>query len=187
MERSEKDSIEKMIEHGNMPYHDVPELGIEGRRDNELRIKQLKLPSLVGKDVVDIGCNSGFFCKWAIQNEALSTTGIDLSETVEAAKQVNGNIGSLWYGVNLKCVGTDQVRILIEESGSCDVMFFFSMFKLLGIPHFLSLADHVIIENNNDKFEDYIQWRLGRIGFKKVEHCGYTTDFGKRSIIKGWK
>jgi len=182
-----KEEIEKSISHGNRPYHDVPELGIEGRRDNELRVKQLNLPDVRGKHVVDIGCNSGFFSKWAVDNGAERCDSFDLWETVAAAESVNGHPRIYYDDVNLKIVGTSYISQTCYPPKQIDIMFFFSMFKLLGIPHFLSLADHVIIENNNDKFEDYIMWRLGRIGFKKVEHCGYTTDFGKRSVVKGWK
>lgn len=45
------------------------------------------LPSLKGKSVLDIGCGDGWFCRWARQNGAKKTHGIDVSQTMLAKAQ----------------------------------------------------------------------------------------------------
>jgi Methylase involved in ubiquinone/menaquinone biosynthesis len=41
---------------------------------------QAMLPSLTGKNVVDLGCGYGWFCRWARDNGAASVLGLDVSE-----------------------------------------------------------------------------------------------------------
>ena len=175
------EEIAKGIEHGGMAYHDVPEFGIKGRRDNEHRLKQLNLGDLTGKTVMDIGCNSGWFCKKAIELGAAWSFGYDRQVVVNAAKKINHMPGVSLFGRDVNQLTSESI------GGPVSIILFLSMFKLLGLPHFLSVADHLVMENNSTRFEDYIFFRLHRLGFSRVEHCGYTTDFGKRSIIKAWK
>ena len=41
----------------------------------------LYLPALIGKSVLDVGCNAGFFCGWAAFQGAAKVRGIDLNPT----------------------------------------------------------------------------------------------------------
>jgi len=50
--------------------------------------KRLRLPSLEGLKVLDIGCNEGYFCNYAIRNGASRVVGIDTNPVViQLAKQ----------------------------------------------------------------------------------------------------
>lgn len=42
------------------------------------------LPEIAGLRVLDLGCGFGWFCRWAMENSALSATGIDVSEKMLA-------------------------------------------------------------------------------------------------------
>ena len=42
------------------------------------------LPDIAGLRVLDLGCGFGWFCRWAMENSALSATGIDVSEKMLA-------------------------------------------------------------------------------------------------------
>lgn len=42
------------------------------------------LPEIAGLRVLDLGCGFGWFCRWAMENSALSVTGIDVSERMLA-------------------------------------------------------------------------------------------------------
>lgn len=52
----------------------------KGMDDSLLKLHSLKLPSLVSKSFLDIGCNEGFFCGAAAEGGANKIVGIDSSE-----------------------------------------------------------------------------------------------------------
>lgn len=56
--------------------------GLAGAPEWE-RMQQL-LPSLAGKNVLDLGCGYGWFCRWAATQQAGSVTGLDLSSKMLA-------------------------------------------------------------------------------------------------------
>ena len=60
-------------------YHPCAELGIEGKRNIDYRVKQMGLEDLDfrGKDVLDIGCNVGAFCHEAARRGARRVVGVD--------------------------------------------------------------------------------------------------------------
>ena len=50
------------------------------------------LPSVRGEDVLDLGCGSGWFCRWAANQGAKSVLGIDLSDKMLArARDLSGD------------------------------------------------------------------------------------------------
>lgn len=48
-----------------------------GHSDSWGKLTSLKLPSLDGKSFLDVGCNEGFFCAYAIANGASRVVGLD--------------------------------------------------------------------------------------------------------------
>lgn len=62
--------------------------GINGDSNSFEKLKRLRLPSLKGKSVLDIGCNEGFFCNHAIKAQAIRVVGIDSNaEIINRAKE----------------------------------------------------------------------------------------------------
>ncbi len=62
--------------------------GDHGDSNSTEKLKKLRLPSLQGKKVLDIGCNEGFFCNYAIKKGASRVLGVDLNpELIKLAKK----------------------------------------------------------------------------------------------------
>lgn len=52
------------------------------------KLKALRLPSLAGRTFLDVGCNEGFFCGFALQQGAVRSVGIDHSaQFIDRAKR----------------------------------------------------------------------------------------------------
>jgi SAM-dependent methyltransferase len=61
-----------------MQYQSFP--GVRGSSESLEKLKALCLPSLKGKRFVDLGCNEGYFCGYALFDGAGEVIGIDQSE-----------------------------------------------------------------------------------------------------------
>jgi len=61
-----------------MQYQSFP--GVKGSSESLEKLKALRLPPLKGKKFIDLGCNEGFFCGFALFAGAAEITGIDRSE-----------------------------------------------------------------------------------------------------------
>lgn len=69
--------------------------GLQGA--GEWHILKKMLPDFTRKSVLDLGCGFGWHCRYAIENGALSVTGIDISEKMlEKAKEIN-NLPGIEY------------------------------------------------------------------------------------------
>lgn len=55
------------------------------------------LPDMHGRNVVDLGCGFGWFCRWARQNGAAQVLGIDVSENMLARAQATTNDDAITY------------------------------------------------------------------------------------------
>lgn len=68
-----------------MPYQTFP--GQTGDSNSFGKLLALYLPGLKGKSVLDVGCNTGFFCGWAAFQQARRVRGLDRNPAciVEAA------------------------------------------------------------------------------------------------------
>lgn len=62
-----------------MSYQSFP--GVKGDSLSLDKLKALRLPSLKGKRFLDVGCNEGFFCGYALFDGATRVVGIDSSAT----------------------------------------------------------------------------------------------------------
>lgn len=69
--------------------------GLQGA--GEWHILKKMLPDFTRKSVLDLGCGFGWHCRYAIENGALSVTGIDISEKMlDKAKEIN-NLPGIEY------------------------------------------------------------------------------------------
>ncbi|MBN3006628.1 SAM-dependent methyltransferase [Chromobacterium alkanivorans] len=50
----------------------------------EWPVLQAMLPAIAGKDVLDLGCGYGWFCRWAREQNAADVLGLDVSEKMLA-------------------------------------------------------------------------------------------------------
>lgn len=60
-----------------MQYQSFP--GVRGDSLSFEKLKALRLPSLAGKRFLDVGCNEGFFCGYALHEGAREAVGLDRS------------------------------------------------------------------------------------------------------------
>lgn len=61
---------------------------INGDSNSFEKLKRLRLPSLKGKLILDIGCNEGFFCNYSVKQGAKRVVGIDSNpEIISRAKE----------------------------------------------------------------------------------------------------
>lgn len=92
-----------------------------GKTDSSKRLKFLDGENLSGKSVLDIGCNSGFYCLWAKKTGAERVVGIDIDKMrIEQAKtlaEIEG-LSIEYYEKNLE---------EIEEIGRFDIAFCFAV------------------------------------------------------------
>jgi SAM-dependent methyltransferase len=50
----------------------------------ENKFRRLQLPALAGKRFLDLGCNNGYYCNYALQAGAAQVTGVDIDKAVIA-------------------------------------------------------------------------------------------------------
>jgi len=64
----------------NLVYQDFGDS--KGGSDSDRKLNSIQLPDLRGKRFLDLGCNAGFFCSYAMNQGAEYTLGVDVSERV---------------------------------------------------------------------------------------------------------
>jgi len=72
-------------ENSNLVYQDHQ--NTKGGSDSSSKLSALRLPNLTDKRFLDLGCNAGFFCQYAMDNGARYTLGIDNSDKIIAIAQ----------------------------------------------------------------------------------------------------
>jgi hypothetical protein len=160
-------------------YQSIPELGIEGYRDNARRLELMGLDKIDFKDkyVIDIGCSGGFYCRYAASRGAKRVMGIDLPEVAEAAFEISNFLG--YY--NIDFVGTKLEKEKDYDFGFApNVIFFLSVQRYFGYAPFLKKADTVIYEHNGDEPEEEIIKKFQK-DFKNMKDLGITgQDTGSK-------
>lgn len=69
------------------------------------------LPDLSGKHVIDLGCGFGWFSRWALDQGAASTLGLDLSENMLArARAMTANAQASYQIADLETVELPSMR-----------------------------------------------------------------------------
>ncbi len=74
------------------------------------------LPSLAGRNVIDLGCGFGWFSRWAVENGAASVLGVDVSTKMLARARAE----SAGEAIEYRLVDLDQLEL---EPGSADHVF----------------------------------------------------------------
>lgn len=134
-------------------YQTVPELGIDGYRNNERRAELMELDKLdfTGKSVLDIGSSGGFYCRYAKERGANRVMGVDFPEVSDVAFEVSNYLG--FYDI-------DFMRMTLEKDRdynfgfSYDIIFYLSVYRYFEYAPFLKKARMVIYEHNGDVPEE---------------------------------
>ena len=134
-------------------YQSVPELGIEGYRDNERRVELMQLDTidLWQKNVVDVGCSGGFYSRYAESRGAKRILGLDLPSVAKSAFEISNYL----CGFNIDFTGNEIKRDIDYKFGFVpDVIFYLSVYRYFGYAPFLKQAQTVIYEHNGDVTEE---------------------------------
>jgi ubiquinone/menaquinone biosynthesis C-methylase UbiE len=142
--------------------------GLEGAP--EWPALQALLPDLRGRQVLDLGCGFGWFCRWAREQGALHIEGIDVSEKMLARARATTADATIIY------VRADLERLALRAS-SFDVVY-------------SSLALHYIVDLERLLSEVYQTLVPGGSLVFSVEHPivtapalpGWSTDGAGRKI-----
>jgi hypothetical protein len=187
----EKILIEKAHVYGNKrresrPYQTIDELQIEGSRSFASRIRDMHLEevSFEGKTVLDIGCNLGSFCRYALERGAKRVVGIDKYKAKDAQELAN------WLGNwNVDYLALDLPTQCFQLASLCgiakfDIVFLFSAIKYIGsswIPEFCKPDSVVIVEGHgNQPAQKYIEALTPDF---HIEGLSATNDNKKRAVF----
>ncbi|MDR2236358.1 MAG: class I SAM-dependent methyltransferase [Chryseobacterium sp.] len=130
------------------------QLGLQGA--GEWHALKKMLPDFKDRKVLDLGCGFGWHCRYAVENGALSVTGIDLSEKMLAkAEEING---------------MEQIRY--ERKALEDLEYPAGTFDII----LSSLTLHYV-ESLDRLFQNVYQWLTsgGQFVFS-VEHPVFTAE-----------
>jgi len=161
-------------------YQSIPQLGVDGFRKTNTRLKELGLDKIDfnGKSVLDVGCSGGQFCMYAADNGAKHVMGIDLPEVIEATQELATYLGYYnidWVGLNLN--NGDKVDF------KADVTLYLSMYMHVGLLEWVvNQTNETLIFETNGISEQDAKDILGKY-FKEIKTVGYASDFDGRSII----
>jgi hypothetical protein len=174
--------------YGKVYYHNVPEWGLTGGpRKNEERVKWMGLDKIDfnGKDVFDLGCAGGFFCREAKRRGAESVAGIDMNgegggQPVKAAQLASNMLG--YWDINF----IDRDLRKLQKPICADIIFFLSMNYHIGIPEWLGEATGELCIFEDNSKERNAEAQLKKM-FKRVEQVGQALDHGDKPILYCYK
>lgn len=122
-------------------YQSVPELGVGGRRDSARRIRRLGLDKIAfdGRTVLDLGCNTGAFCRYALNRGASRAVGIDSRGPVQIATELSAyleNYNADYLALDLRHTTAEEIRARtgIEQF---DIVLFLAMKMHTGYPSWI--------------------------------------------------
>ena len=169
---------------GGKPYQGIgPLTGARGDVARRAQCMGLSPDSFFGKTVIDLGCSTGAFPRFARQMGAQRTVGVDRPETVEVAFSLSnwtGHWNADWLGLDLQDEGWSDV--VGRETGidEFDVGFFLSMDRVCGYDDEVAACCRTLyVESHPGQRKDEWERRLAR-HWKCVDYLGFTEDRHKR-------
>jgi len=181
--------------YGKTIYQDEPKLDIISTpRKTQHRIEAMKLDKIDfnGKSVLDLGCATGGFCRYASDRGAGDVLGIDFedvagTDTREAAYLEAWELG--YFDIEF-----DMQDLRKYKPKLADLTFFCSMAYHIGIPDWLGEITNelLIFEENSKGFKEDPQVLKNTINklksmFRKVELVGHSRDREPQPIFWCYK
>lgn len=175
--------------YGKVYYQDEPKLGLSGApRKSPDRIGYLKLDNIDfdGKNVMDVGCAGGYFCRYADDHGARRIIGLDTPETIKAAQHVSNFLGR--FNIDYFESGEDgDFTLPWGEFPDTEfhIVFFLSMYMHIGLPDRVierMADDGIMIFEKNGRESDADVEKLLRSKFNEVELVGHGKDHGNKPI-----
>ena len=123
------------------------------------------LPNVNGMTILDLGCGSGWFCRWAMNNGAKSALGIDISRNmIDKAKGL-----TTAEGVEYRCEDLERLKLASEYDGRYDLVF-------------SSLTLHYLLDLEGLLRTIYRVLKPGKTFVCNVEHPIYTAPHTPKVI-----
>ncbi len=171
--------------YGKIYYQREPRIEMNnGPRQSNNRIGYMKLNKIdfKGKVVWDVGCATGFFCRYAAEHGAKRVIGLDMKKPLNAAFHV----GNYLKYFNIDYVECDLKQgIPVNDIPKADIAFFLSMNLHVGNLEQLKDIPLVIFEDNSrdrrnetDPGKPWTDW------FNNVKHVGKGLDHGSKSVYQ---
>lgn len=160
-------------------YQSVPQLGVDGFRKTDIRLKELGIDELdfEGKQILDVGCSGGQFCFYAVDHGAHYVIGVDLPEVIAGTRELGNYLGYF----NIDWLGIDVTKEQIKYDA--DITLYLSMYMHVGLLDWVVDATRgmMVFETNGISESDIKE--ILQTKFKSVQTVGYASDFDGRSII----
>lgn len=165
-----------------MPYQSLELIGLKGLRPTEDRIREYGLREILkdDDDVLDIGCNSGFF-DLSIANLVHSVTGIEYDNSLVRIAEL---VKKYLEIPNCTFYNDDFNNWYKNKETTYDVIFSFA------IHHWLNILPQRYVEILNSLLnkDGYICFEAHNYGsdaefdecYKWFQHLGYRTIFNKK-------
>lgn len=148
-----------------------------GRKDldNDLLWKRLRtlLPSSVaGMHILDVGCGSGWFARWAVDQGAASVTAVDISHNMIAkARGLNADSAAYETKIDYRIVDLDaDPEGIVRQDGALYDLAFSSL-----TLHYLAKLDVVVAKV-------HALLKPGAVFAVNVEHPVYTAPQKPRAV-----
>jgi len=171
--------IRETGKYGKAHYQSIPELGVSAKpRDTESRIKEMGLDKVDfnGKNVLDIGCNSGVFCNYASKMGAKRVLGIDMPNNVLAAKVLAFYLG--YHNNDYVFFDLRNERPVIDFD--VDITLLLSMVCHIGLPEWIGeITKELLIVEENARGSKYDTGKWSKMlleWFNDVYTFGFTND-----------
>jgi len=128
------------------------------------------------KSVLDLGCNNGYFVRYALKHKASRAVGVDISDCIDGAKELAKNEGynkAEFWQVNM------ESKEFQRFCPKFDVVFLLSsLAKVKDKDRFLNWLDGVVVErlvfesNHGEVHKNDIELVKKHIYFKKIKYLG---------------
>jgi SAM-dependent methyltransferase len=151
------------------------------------------LPDLLGRDVVDLGCGFGWFCRWARQQGAARVLGIDVSEKMLARAAAETPDAAVTY------TRADMERLALPPASFDLVYSSLALHYVQNLEELVWAVRQALVDNGHLVFSvehpiftapTQPGWTLDAAGHKTWPIDGYlaegprSTDWLARGVIK---
>lgn len=191
-EAYERDMVKRACAKSGTPYQPLGTLWDGPTRRNlphRIEVMQLDEVDFAGKTVLDLGCNAGAFCRYAVDRGARRVVGVDRQLAQIAYEVAN------WLGywnldfLNLKMPGDVELVKARCGIGKFDIVFALAFVGHAGgcgewLARCCKPGGLFFLEGHRGKQGKEQYAELLPAYFDRVEFVGHTDDMGHRPVFR---
>lgn len=176
-------------------YESVDELGVVGQRDTQHRREVFKMDEFdfKGKTVLDVGCSTGSFSRYAARRGAKRVVGLDIGDVPIVAQEISTYFGDFnvdFYRYRFQKDNRHDYESIQKLTGldSFDVVFFLSVNAQVGYPtnYMKDLCKEACFVEGHSGDNESTYRPLMEKDFPKVEYMGQMKNNARPALI-GYK